>query len=387
MQTRKNWKILLVLPFFLGACDFQSYDDYQLPEYDGRFQWEEITSHASWEKRIDHAAVVFNGKMWVIGGYNPGENSGDTYYEDVWSSNDGEHWTLELEDAPFHGRRGHGLVVYNDGMEEAMYLIGGFSVNEKTGVRGFQNDVWRSVDGINWSVVKLPTEALNEDGEFTDWYPRMNHGCVVAEHDGQKYLYVIGGFSQIPDVSGRYSMKYFNDVWRSTNGTGWQRVENTDFGIRAEQAIAVNPITNKIYMQGGSHGVIFESEPGSSHPSDDWNQVWTSEDGIHWIPEIDTLFNQGYLWRVDHQMVYFEGSMWLLPGKNNSNVHYHFTYDSNFPIWFMDEYDNWWVDSQGDAFDARHGYAAIVFQQKIWILGGMTNRNGQSNDVWSGYLK
>ena len=374
------------LSLLLGACEFESYDDYQLPEYDGRFVWEQVVKHADWENRIDHAAVVFNGKIWIVGGYNPGENSGDTYYEDVWSSNDGEHWILENEDAPFKGRRGHGLVVFNDGSQDAMYLIGGFCVNEANGHREYRNDVWKSFDGISWTEVKVQSEALDDQGQLIDWYPRMNHGCVVAEHNGQKYMYIIGGFSQIPDVSGRYSMEYFNDVWRSTDGVTCENLPNNDYGIRAEQAIAVEPGTNKIYMQGGSHGVVFDSEFGSSHPTEDWNQVWSSEDGITWTPEIDSTFNQAYLWRVDHQMIFYHGSMWVLPGKNNSNVHYHFTYDSNFPIWFLDEYKNWWVDSEGDAFDARHAYATVVFQDKVWILGGFTNRNGQANDVWAGTI-
>lgn len=79
--------------------------------------------------------------MWVTGGYNPGQISGDTYYEDVWSSTDGKSWELVTNNAPWLGRRSHQLVNFDDGSGEAMYLIGGFSVNEETGYRQFNNDV------------------------------------------------------------------------------------------------------------------------------------------------------------------------------------------------------------------------------------------------------
>lgn len=381
-----TWFMMGFALFFI-SCEFQSYEEYRLPKYDGRLKWEQVVKSADWENRYDHASVVFKGKMWVVGGYNPGEYQDDTYYEDVWSSSDGIHWTEENASAPFKGRRGHALVVFNDGSQDAMFLIGGYSVNENNGYREYRNDVWKSADGINWTEIKVQSVAQNAEGEMIDWYPRMNHSCVVAEHGGSKYIYLLGGYTQVPDMNGRYSMKYFNDVWRSTNGVSWEKVLNNDYGIRAEQACAVDPLTNTIYMQGGSHGILFDAEIGTSHPFEEWHHLWSSTDGQNWTPSLDTTFNESLLWRVDHQMIEFEGMIWFLPGKNNNNVHYHFTLDANYAIWLLDEHRKWQVDSEGEAFDARHSYTALVFQDKLWILGGMTNRNGQANDVWSGQLK
>ena len=40
-----------------------------------------------WPARNDHSSVVFNGRLWVIGGYD-----GTNRLNDVWSSEDGVTW-------------------------------------------------------------------------------------------------------------------------------------------------------------------------------------------------------------------------------------------------------------------------------------------------------
>ncbi|MFH1037020.1 MAG: hypothetical protein V1756_03120, partial [Patescibacteria group bacterium] len=63
-----------------------------------RLSWQEATSNAAWTKRDSHAAVVFNGKMWVMGGLNgngtvlaPGvvEYWKAAYFSDIWNSENG----------------------------------------------------------------------------------------------------------------------------------------------------------------------------------------------------------------------------------------------------------------------------------------------------------
>src|SRR5579862_942014 len=50
--------------------------------------WAQVTPAAPWAPRYVHAALVFNGRMWVLGG-----NQGGSYFNDVWSSSDGTNWT------------------------------------------------------------------------------------------------------------------------------------------------------------------------------------------------------------------------------------------------------------------------------------------------------
>ena len=149
-----NISILAIVAVFISSCEFESYKDYDFKEYDGSLEWTRLVKNADWPNRFGHTAVTYDNKIWVIGGYNPGVVKGDTYYEDVWSSADGENWDLVLEKAPWLGRKGHQVVVFNDGSGDAMFLVGGFTVNEESGFREYGNDVWKSTDGIEWIQLK-----------------------------------------------------------------------------------------------------------------------------------------------------------------------------------------------------------------------------------------
>ena len=43
--------------------------------------WTEVTDSAEWSVRELHQALVFGGKMWVVGGFD-----NVTYKNDVWST-------------------------------------------------------------------------------------------------------------------------------------------------------------------------------------------------------------------------------------------------------------------------------------------------------------
>jgi hypothetical protein len=381
----RNGLVAVGLLLIFSSCERITFEEYSLNPYDGELVWTEVVQKAEWKKRYDHDAAVFNNKIFICGGYNPGLVKGDGYFEDVWSSADGETWEQETDGAPFMGRRGHQLLTFNDGAGEALYLIGGFKVDEETGKRAYENDVWKSTDGKNWTQIK--TSTIPDSNSLTDWMPRMHHQCVVSNQNGTNYIYLLGGMSMLSSgIESRYGIKYFNDVWRSSNGIEWTKLSNNSYGIRAEHA-AVSLPNGSVLVQGGTSGVIFEPAPGTTIPQNDWQFVWTSTTGETWNKKRDTAqLDDWYLWRSAHEMVYYDDRVWVLPGKTTSKNHYGFTSENHYATWTLDNNDNWALDSKGTAIDARHSYAAVVFKNKIWILGGFTNRNGQANDVWSGEL-
>jgi len=214
----------------------------------------------------------------------------------------------------------------------------------------------------------------------------MNHKCVVANHDGQDYIYLVGGSTMKTNTEGRYAIQYTNDVWRSTNGVDWTNVGITDFGIRAEHAMTVDA-NGTIYVQGGQHGLIFEAADSSSDPVRYYNEMWQSTDGKTWTNSSDPIIaERGLLGRTGHDMLFYRDKVWSLSGKTNSLEHYGFTNGNHYPTWTLDMNGNWDVDSYGTAIDARHNYASIVWKDKIWVFGGNTNKQGQDNDIWTGSL-
>lgn len=382
-QLNILWLAILAICFV--GCEFESYRDYRTPEYNGAFSWTLVTKKADWPNRWDHTSLSYDGRIWVMGGYNPGLVKGDTYLEDVWSSGDGVNWKQETASAPWLGRRGHASVVFNDGSGDAMYVLGGFVVDEETGYREYRNDVWRSEDGANWTQIKERSEP--ELDSLYDWLPRFNHNCVVANHGGTDYIYLIGGNTMLEGYDIRYSMKYFSDVWRSADGISWERLPNNDFGYRSEHAAVADPETGRIYIQGGRHGIMVADSLNLTHPNAEFYWLWSSDDGINWIPENDTAeINQGLLFRSEHQLVLMDEKLFGFPGRKASNVHIGFAHPDNYTFWRRDPGNLWSIDSEGSDFGARYGYSLVYHDGKVWILGGETDSQGPNNDVWYGEI-
>lgn len=370
----------IIFPLIL-ACERIPFKEYALPKYNGELTWIKLAEKAEWSERYDHAAIAYKNQLWIFGGYNNGQVKGDGYYEDVWSSPDGINWTLVTSSAPWKGRRGHKVVVFNDGNGDALYLIGGFSVDESTGYRQYNNDVWKSEDGKNWIEIKPRTYPEHSDS--IDWLPRMHHACIVAKHGGIEYIYLIGGRTLLENHNVKYASVYFNDVWRTTDGIQWEKLDNNDYGIRAEHAATVNPSTGRIYIQGGNHGLIFESDNNSTHPLPNWQYLWYTDDGIEWIPEANQeIVEDKYLFRSGHQICWYKDKLWAFPGKTTSSEHYVFAEPNYIASWTYEELGQWYVDSEGTDIDSRHSYALVTFNNKTFILGGVTGSNAQSNDVW-----
>ncbi|NMH89924.1 Kelch repeat-containing protein [Flavivirga algicola] len=218
--------------------------------------WDEVASNAAFSGRWRHTSVVFNNKLWVIGGYD------GTRKNDVWSSSDGITWTEATSNAPFTGRYGHTTVVYKD----KLWVIGGDDTSKK-------NDVWSSSDGITWTEV-------TSNAPFTG---RFGHTTIVYNDK----LWVIGG----RDGS------YKNDVWSSSDGVNWTEVtSNAPFAERYyHSAVAYD---GKLWVMGGSN----------ANPR---NDVWYSLDGITWTNVTDDAeFSQRNL----HTTVVYNGQVWVIGG-------------------------------------------------------------------------
>ena len=88
-------------------------------------QWTRATASASFSKRRVHTSVVFDNKMWVIGGYDTAN------LNDVWYSSDGATWTQATPSASFYTRAYHTSAVFDN----KMWVIGGYNGS-------YLNDVW-----------------------------------------------------------------------------------------------------------------------------------------------------------------------------------------------------------------------------------------------------
>jgi dihydrofolate reductase len=100
--------------------------------------WTEETKDSSkkFSARHGHQSVVFDNKMWVFGGNT--DAVGFVTVNDVWSSTDGKNWTKIRGNGDANGftARYQGASVL---FEKKVWLIGG------TNKDGHRNDVWSMV--------------------------------------------------------------------------------------------------------------------------------------------------------------------------------------------------------------------------------------------------
>jgi hypothetical protein len=183
-----------------------------------------------WSKRERIGAVVFNDKLWVIGGNgypafgNP--NSPGTALNDVWSTADGTTWTKATDAAAFIARTEPAVFVYDN----KIWVAGGRDNSGK-----LLNDVWNSADGANWTQVTT-TQAFTE---------RWGHK-VIAYKD---QLFLFGGEVSATDAS--------NELWISEDkGITWKKTAAGDVRAlpssiagRAHFSYFVND--NTIWIVGG----------------------------------------------------------------------------------------------------------------------------------------
>jgi hypothetical protein len=146
--------------------------------------WEQVKPEEPfWSQRgMIGGSAVMNGRMWLLGGgtYDTPNTPKRKYFNDVWSSADGVHWTCHTEHAPWAPRQYHDVAAF----EGKLWVLEGFSGANR-------NDVWYSSDGVNWR--ELPD---------TPWKPR--HAASVFVHDGSLWM-----------VTGN-NME--SDVWRLSRG-------------------------------------------------------------------------------------------------------------------------------------------------------------------------
>ncbi|MGJ4746167.1 choice-of-anchor D domain-containing protein [Leptospira sp. SA-E8] len=256
----------------MGGVGYTNYKDVYSSSANGAV-WTLVNANPPWGYRTYHSSLVFNNKMWIIGGSEKEQNT-NIYYSrnDAWSSVDGVTWTKETDSAPWSGRKQFGAVVFDN----KIWIMGGETNTSPT----YANDVWYSSDGVNWTLAtsnagwpprslfaifafdnKLwvaggwggpGVEQLKDVWNSTDgvtwtkvtdtpvWYKRSAMAYVVYNNA----MWILSGFDG-------YDTLY--DSYRSTDGIKWTYV-SPPWGSRDTHSAAV--MNGKIWVMGGQY------EPG-----------------------------------------------------------------------------------------------------------------------------
>jgi hypothetical protein len=106
--------------------------------------WYQVTENAPWTPRAYHAALAYDGKIWVLGGGK--YNMPDSYaLNDVWSSEDGITWT-KVGNAQWPEKIWFSALVY----QNRMWVVGGWNKDSLN-----QEGIWYSADGKVWTRLEV----------------------------------------------------------------------------------------------------------------------------------------------------------------------------------------------------------------------------------------
>lgn len=280
---------------------------------DGK-EWAMATSEAPWKHSDLAMALAFKDRMWMMGGWYGGRLPHASASNAVWSSTDGATWKNETEAAGWSPRIASGAVVFQD----RMWILGGVQKYYYGDVNDLRNDVWSSADGVKWeqATAKAPWharayhQAVAYDGKL--WV--MGGGNYVTRDPTQP--------ATAPPPKGmdkRFGYQAFNDVWSSPDGAHWtQETAAAPWSPRIWFSAAV--YRDQMWILGGASK---ETSAGSKDPWVNWNDVWYSNDGKNWTElktptiwsrrhEHSTYVFQDKLWVVGGHAAPLTTSVWQL---------------------------------------------------------------------------
>jgi len=295
---------------------------------------EPLIAAAAFDPRQGHGSVYFNDKFWIIGGFANIED----IKNDIWSSTDGENWTLETANAEFTARAHFGITTF----QNKIFIIGGIENG------GLLEDVWSSADGVTW---------LQETAS-TGYSPRVFTKLVSLNNK----LYALGG-----------SENFFNpntdstkEVWSSTNGSDWV-LETSEAPYSKRFGFEALAFDDKLFVMGGALSETFEIQ----------NDVWYSRDGENWtqVSQSENKFPARYFFNG----TVFKDKIWLTGGELENE--FEETYYTD--IWSSDDGVFWKSEAQNARYEARFSPSFVSNEDYMLLMGGgQIGTNTKFNDVW-----
>ena len=326
--------------FELGAIKSQESEVSVKPFDPAELGWELVAASSSWPARDSHAAAVFNGKMWLVGGLNGNNLSFSNgqvpyadaeYFNDIWYSEDGSTWIEALRRAPWHPERSQQLAVF----QGKMWLIGGWGPEG-----GYAKEIWASEDGIHWNFI-IPEGGI----------PELEGHELIVFHDR---LWLFGGV--------RYSDRTLvNEIWSSEDGIRWERaVKSAPWHPRWDYALA--EFKGFLWLTGGM-----------DLAGNEFNDIWRSEDGIQW----ERVSGEApWAPRQGHAALVYKDRLWLV-GRFDDSI------DGGVnDVWFTEDGISWQKTKFDPVWRGREDHKVLLFNDRLWLFGGMTSDWRWSNEVW-----
>ena len=354
------------------------------------YDWVKVANNAPFGPRDGAGGIVHNGKMWLIGGWNPERFPLQTA-NDVWSSVDGATWVqekqntfLNAETFPATDWEGRHFAGYHS-YDGKMWIVGG---DPNQGY--YQTDVWSSIDGQAWTRTDLHTVEPRIDARNGLPFPPGIYRPVETAQYGLRTAHITGTFLGRMFLMGGQRMNEFvdptwpgaapmafNDVWWSVDGASFGRVTTTGPVWRprgyVSEAVELN---SQMWLVGGG----LSEDPTAGRPTREYfNDVWSTSDGANWAP---TPTEAPFSPRIWHNVKAFDGRVWVINGYDGSQPGQGRIGDNLADVWYSTDGVNWYEASPPTTFVARHAGTAWVHNGALFVGSGNAIDEEWYADVW-----
>ncbi len=322
-----------------------------IPQEASRYQWVNVTDRAAFAPRDGAGAMVFQDRMWLIGGWNPNDkvHFPRICNNEVWSSTDGLTWQLEKPNTfldqsfdsqtDWEGRHYAGYVVFQD----RMWIVAG-DPNQGH----YQHDVWKSADGKAWTRVNIDRDV--------PWAPR----AFPLVHAFKGRIWLMGGqtmprFAPGPEI-------FYDDIWNSPDGIRWEQVVPKGRSWSARGFIGGSAVfKDRIWILGGG-----TYDTPTTPQRRFYNDVWSSADGVTWECHLECA---PWAPRHMHEVAVFDGKLWVLEGWDGKQ--------NRKDVWYSADGINW-RELPDTPWAPRHAASVFVYRDALWVVAG----NNMESDVW-----
>ncbi|HPT97154.1 MAG TPA: galactose oxidase [Armatimonadota bacterium] len=246
-------------------------------------------------------------------------------------------WECATRDAGWRARDSMGEFVY-DGH---LWILGGwFAAQEPNPL-----DVWKSPDGKHWTCVQ----------EHAPWV--QSDLPVSLVFDGR--MWIMGG-RKLPGT------ECSNKVWSSTDGVQWTLEGEAGWCPRVAAGFAV--FKDRMWVMSGTESFYDHSDRMVK------NDVWSSPDGKAW-----ELVTPEAPWskRAHGQVVVFKEKLWILGGGR-----WHPEHAVTSDVWCSEDGAHWTQVTEAAPWAPRIWFSALVYRDRLWVLGGWSKEHGNFGDVW-----
>ncbi len=259
----------------------------------------------------------------------------------AFDENRAPNWVQVTNRTGWQPRDSQGEVVYRG----RMWILGGWFNSYRPAFR----DVWSTSNGKQWTLVT--TNAA--------W--RSSHHPMTVVFKNR--MWFMGGWfnGRLP---GHTATK---EVWWSTNGKKWERAN--DAGWSPRMGAGAVAFKDRMWMLGGIEDCLSTQTEQCLK-----NDIWCSSNGQEW-----KLVTNNAPWspRALHQAVVFKNKIWVLGGGN-----YQPTLETRNDVWCSEDGTHWTQVLEHAPWPGRIWFSAVVYRDRIWVLGGESGGRQRLGDVW-----